>query len=93
MKVTVIHVRLYHTLFTIELEIDEMKILISIFPRDFSVKIPNSKKLGEKLREMCGGLQRVPVNPSIFQISYAKAVEILENIKKPLKKKWSEPLD
>ena len=27
----------------------------------------------------------VPVNPSIFQISYVKAVGILENTKKPLK--------
>ena len=26
------------------------------FPGDFSVKIPDSKKLGEKLRKMCGGL-------------------------------------
>ena len=32
----------------------------------------------------------VPVNPSIFQTSYVKAVEILENIKKPLKKWRSE---
>ena len=28
------------------------------FPRDFSVKIPNSKKLGEKLRKICGGLPK-----------------------------------
>ena len=35
----------------------------------------------------------VPVTPLNFQTSYVKAVEILENIMKLLKKRGSEPVD